>query len=210
MAAYMQPILHAPRTTHGTLWGLYLEQGGRPTAPLARAILSDANVDLLTAALKIKARLKLGALSPPEEDLVITHCDAFATAVMEGALTLGYLAVTDSTLTAANKQIIQWTLVRLTTEQSTFQAWREFLEGGVRLDDRPAGDVDRQMRKELMRPAMGHGLYSPWEAYAEERGLIDHYRPFNGLTPRDVTDSDDMRVQVVPWAPPARHGRIPW
>lgn len=207
---HTQPLAPAPSPKYATLWEVYLREGGSPRAPLARALLSDVNVELLTSALKLKARVKLGALSPPEQDLTLTHCDAFANALMQGALKMGFMGVTDATLAAANKQIMEWIMVRLTTEQSTFARWRDFMERGVPLDERPDMDTERAERKELMRPVMGHGLYSPWEAYAEQRHLIDEFRPFNGLTPQDVTDSDDMRVQLVPWAPPAVNGRIPW
>lgn len=194
--------------TRGTLWELYLAEGNRPVAPLAHALLSDANVALLTRVLQQKAALKLGALAPAPQDLTLTNCDAFATALMEGARALGYLALTDSTLLSANRHILGGAMFRLTTEQSTWARQKEFAEDGIQLEPRPESDTERGDRKESMRPALGHGLYTPWDAYAEERGLIDHFRPFNGLTPRDVTDSDDMRIRVVPWAAPAVHGRI--
>lgn len=209
---HAQPLAHAQAPAQGTLWDVYLSEGGRRVAPLAKAILSDANVDLLTRTLQAKAVLKLGALAPAAADLTLPQCDAFANALMEGALSFGYLHVDASTLAAANKQIMEWTMVRLTTEQSTFARWREFMEVGVNpaMAPRPGCDTERADRKELQHPALGHGLYNPWEAYAEEHNLLDTFQPFNGLKPQDVTGSDDMRIQVVPWAPPARHGRIPW
>lgn len=204
--AALKPV--APRKA--TLWEIYLSEGGPRSAPLARALLSDANIDLLTHALRVKAAAKLGALSPAPEDLTLARCDAFANAVMTAALDLGDLAVNADTLGAANKQALEWTMVRLTTEQSTFQRWRAFAETGVEPLPRPEFDTARADRKELQHPLFGTGLYSPWDAYAEERKLFDVFRPFNGLNPQDVTDSDDLRIKLVPWAPPAVHGQIPW
>ena len=210
LGLHAQPLQRAPEPEYGTLWDIYLAEGGGSPAPLARAMLSDANVGLLTRAVQAKAVTVLGALSPDPEDLVLDRCDAFANSLIQTAITMGGQDVVASTLAAANKRVLAATMLCLSTEESTGARWREFLEQGVNpsMAPRPGGDHERADRKELQRAPLGTGLYSPWDAYAEKRGLFDTYQPFNGLDPRDVTGSDDLRVQLVPWAPPAAHGVV--
>ena len=197
-----------------TLWDVFLRnctatQRARPN-PLAVAILSDANIELITGILRQKAITQLGPLAPSSDALTVDSCDAFATALIVTATNMGGLDVRANTLESANRAILETTLSRLSTEQSTWQKWREYNKMGERLDERPEFDSDRADRKELQRPGVGKGVYNPWESYAEERGLIDTFQPFNGLSMREMSDSDDMRVQIVPWAPAAVHGQIPW
>lgn len=195
--------------SQATLWDIFSTHcGTRRPQPLGRALLSDANVALLTQVFQQKAVAQLGALAPPLQALTVDACDAFSTALFKGAEELGWLDVTARTLETANRQILDWALFRLSTEQSTWQQWREFAEVGVRLDERPEFDDDRSNRKELQRPGLGKGLFNPWESYGETRGLVDKFQPFNGLSVHEISDADDMRVQVVPWAKPAVHGRF--
>jgi len=188
---------------------VYRRNGGRTPAPLAVALLSDANVELLTRVLRAKALAQLGPLAPPPASIAVDACDAFSTALITGAVEHGWLAVTSRTLEAANRKILDAALTRLSIEQSTWHRWRTYAEKGRPLDPRPETDHERADRKELQRPGLGKGLFNPWESYGEARGLIDTYQPFNGLSVREISDADDMRVQVVPWAPAAVHGQIP-
>ena len=192
-----------------TLWDVYTRHGGRADAPLAAALLSDANVELLTRVLRAKAVAQLGPLAPPPASLSIDACDAFSTALITGAIDHGWLAVNSRTLETTNRKILDAALKRLSIEQSTWHRWRTFAETGPQLEPRPETDHERADRKELQRPGLGKGLFNPWESYGEARGLVDTYQPFNGLSVREISDADDMRVQVVPWAPAAVHGQIP-
>ena len=203
----------------GTLADVYrLAYDSDLPGPLATVLLSDANVALVEHVLQKKAPKALGQLAPPPELLTLLQCDALKGALFEAARELGYQRTSAATLSAANARVIARALYQLATEQGTWEQWRQFAETGVALDERSTEDYEeRAARRELQRPVTGVGIHSPWDAYAEERGLIDHFRPFHGLKPQDVTTSgetsagdDDRRIRLVPWAPAAVHGRIPW
>lgn len=204
---------HAPPPRMGTLWDLYLSAGGADlgVAPLAVALLSDANVALLTRVLAGKAAALLGDLAPPPHDLVLGRCDAFSNGLMQVALDAGWLAVTPSTLAGANARVMTEVLKRLSSEASAFARWREFLEVGVNpaMAPRPGWDTDMGDRRELQHAPMGHGTYNPWEAIGERAGWLDRFAPDRGMTPQALSGSDDLRIRVVPWAPPAVHGVVP-
>lgn len=194
-----------------TLWQIYVMEGGAPSAPLARALLSDANIALLTRVLQAKATTELGELSPQPQNLTLTHCDAFSNAIMDVALKQGWMGLSASSLTRANQEVIKHALLRLTTEQNQFAVWKRYLERGgsdAALVPRPETDEERADRKELQRGPLGHNISSPWDTLGPQLGITQEYKPFNGFSARDISGSDDLRVQVVPWAPPySRHPR---
>lgn len=209
--ATRHPLPASAAPQRATLYDIFLAEGGRRAGRgLPVALLSDANVALLTHALRLKASAKLGALCPP--DLSLEGSDAFANALMNVALELQWQGVSASTLAGANAEVLARALLRLSTESSTFARHKEFMELGVNpaMAPRPEFDAERAERKELQRPTFGHAAHSPWDAYAESRGLFDEFRPFNGLAPHEATGSDEWRVKVFPWAPAARHGAVPW
>lgn len=201
--------------TEGTLWDIYMQHGGARRAPLARGLLSDANVALLTAALAAKATRLLGALTPPPPDLTVARCDAFATSLLTTALDMGALDLVPSTLGAANARIVASALTRLSAEASDGARWRAFLEQGVNpaMAPRPGVDTAVGDRRELQHAPLGRGVYSPLEAVAEAQGWYDRFQPYRGLSPRQMSGSDELRIRVIPaavvapplpsWAPPS-------
>lgn len=188
-----------------TLFQFYCrEGGGRRSDALAAVFLGDANQELLARALALRAHAVLGDMCPPPDALRVDTSDAVFNGVMTAARELGWLQVTAATLENINKEALERIMVALSTEQSTFARWKEFLEVGVNpaMAPRPGYDAERAERKELQHPTFGTGMFSPWDAYAEERGLFDSFQPYNGLSWREMSGSDDLRIKVLPWARP--------
>lgn len=185
-----------------TLLEIYRSLGGPACAPLAAAMLGDANVALLSRALALRVGARLaGTLAPAAEELTLRRSASFANALMNVAMERGDLAASAPNLEGANRRVLQLAGDAIVQDARLGARHRELLEGGVPLDERTCGDGGAAARREMRRGPAGVGISSPWDAYMFERNLLYETRPFHGLTPREMTGSDDWRIKTGLWAP---------